>query len=731
MYNEKQFISDYNSLLVGYNLSPDQETAVKTISGPVLVSAGPGSGKTETLVARTLRLIIVDKVPPQSIVLTTFTRKAARQMLDRLSQRLIVLKSKYPKIPEIQRAELQGIRLGTVHSIAEELLSEVRSANFVGKTVIDEMQLQMLMLNTGNGQNVYCGNTHPLKIFNKTYFGKPLFGEGWVRRLSLLFNHLTEDRIDYKKLLKADPSGGQALLDAYAWYKTIMHDSRRLDFALLLDLLLYEIEQGNMDSFLKQIHYVMVDEYQDTNPIQEEIFFRLARNSNLCVVGDDDQSLYRFRGASVECMVSFPSECLTRFKTGHTGINLIENYRSHPSIVDFYEKYMNSQSSINAASYRLRSGGIPALVPKGAALSSAPAVLLAQGANEIEADNALIDIIVGLKHIVDDWSQVAILSPGVNEDRVRGVGYLANQLEKKRISVYNPRGKDMSDTVEVKALYGLISLVIDTADEWKIDLAGDYNKETRKWMGECRSEASNLVSTYPDVAKYLAAAHATISAAPKDTSFSIMNIVFHILNLTPFTDWATDIASSWRLAQASNWIEGYSLTPSPKTTNPALQNIFVDGGAVSDYHINRFYVLASQAISEGRTVEHEEEDEIVLRGYLSIMTFHQAKGLEFDIVIVRGLYSTNSPHARLAAVMHGFFAPLRIRPLPGGPGRDTLRDFDAFRSYFVAFSRAKHALILHDPDVWKGLPNERGYHGEDQANTRSIVRADPNMEVYR
>ena len=81
--------------------------------------------------------------------------------------------------------------------------------------------------------------------------------------------------------------------------------------------------------------------------------------------------------------------------------------------------------------------------------------------------------------------------------------------------------KDMSDTVEVKALYGLISLVIDTTDEWKIDLSVDHNKVTRKWIEECRAVASKLVRAHPDVANYLADAHATISAAPKDTSFSI------------------------------------------------------------------------------------------------------------------------------------------------------------------------------------------------------------------
>ena len=65
---------------------------------------------------------------------------------------------------------------------------------------------------------------------------------------------------------------------------------------------------------MNQIQYVLVDEYQDTNPIQEDIYFHLAKQTNICVVGDDDQALYRFRGASVECMVNFDAECISRWK---------------------------------------------------------------------------------------------------------------------------------------------------------------------------------------------------------------------------------------------------------------------------------------------------------------------------------------------------------------------------------------------------------------------------------
>jgi len=729
MYTESQFIADYNSLLPGYSLTGDQELALRTVSGPVLVSAGPGSGKTETLVARTLRLIIVDRVPPSSIVLTTFTRKAARQMLDRISQRLTELKLKFPAVAEIQSAELLGIRLGTIHSLAEEFLSDIRSPNFIGKTVIDEIQLQMLMLNTGNRNTVYCTNAHPLKQFNENSFGKPLFGEGWVRRLNHLFNHLTEDRIDLPAF-SGDP-GRDALLFAYEHYKTTMTNARRLDFALLLELLWSEINSGGLDEMIDSIQHVMVDEYQDTNPIQEDIFFGLARKSNLCVVGDDDQSLYRFRGASVECMVAFDPECKGRFGVHPTKINLLDNYRSHPGIVEFYESYMNSQPSINTGNFRLRPSGMPALVSKGKKLGSIPAVWLAQGADAKDADDKLVGFISGLMraNIIEDWSQVAILSPSVNESTANGVGYLVNELEILGIPVYNPRGKDMSETEEIMALYGIISSVIDTTDIWKVALAGDYNKETYQWVSDCRQIAQKLKAAHTDVAQYIAEAHSAISSASDDTSYSLMKIVFHILNLTPFVDWANDISSSWRLAQATNWIEGYTTTPSSRSNNPAYQNLFVSSGSISLIQVNGFYKLASQGIAEGRTVEHEEEDEVVIQGNLSVMTFHQAKGLEFDIVIVRGLRTRNSAHHRLPAIMHQYFASRRIRPVPAGPDVNTLRDFDSFRSYYVAFSRAKHVLVLHDPNTWKGVPNERGYHGQLQESTRDIVSKHPEMEV--
>lgn len=733
-YSVDDFICDYNSLLGGYSLTKSQEGAVRVVDGPVLISAGPGSGKTECLVARALRLLVVDGAPPESIVLTTFTRKAARQMLDRLSLRLGKLKQSRPDVPQITEVDLQGIHIGTVHSLAESMLADARTPNFMGVSVIDEIQLRMLLTNTGDKSNIYAGGNHPLRIFNQENFGKPPPFEGWVNRLTHLMNRVTEDQIDISEL---EASGGESLIDAYNWYREVMSESRRLDFALLLDMFLNEMNDGTMDTVLEPIKHVMVDEYQDTNPIQEDIFFSLANNTNLCVVGDDDQALYRFRGASVECMVNFDAECLKRWDLDPERFNIVENFRSHPRIVDLYETYMNSHASINSPGNRLRENGSPPLVAMGPGSSKEnpaflqPSVLLCQGAVQSEADEKLVDFIVELDSIVEDWKQIAILSPSVREDTKGGVGNLIRLLEDRGVPIYNPRGKNMAETEEVMALFGVISMVLDENSIYRDFLDPKYDSGTLGWIDACREMASELMDSYDQVRDYVEKGRADIANAPDKKSYPLLSVLFHVINLEPFAEWDRNPASAWRLAQATKWIEGYSLTPSSRTKNPAYRNLFVKDGEISRHQMNGFYNLACKTIFEERTVEHEEEDEYDVPGHISVMTIHQAKGLEFDIVISYGLCSRNSPSHRLPSVMHSFFAPIRQRPIPVNQSVDQLRDFDSFRSYYVAFSRAKHLLVLHDPDTWSGRPHQRGHLGMDKGNTRAYVTAMSDAEEYR
>lgn len=719
-YSADEFVSDYNTMLGDYSLTPVQADIVKFGPGPLLISAGPGSGKTECLVARALFLLLVVGIDPKSILMTTFTRKAARGMKDRLNDRLDRLKHKNPDVEHIQEATIQGMRIGTIHSLAEEILADARSTKFNGMMVVDEIPLKMLLQNQayqmGGGQyGPFARNTSDLRVYCDATFGG---SRDFTARLIQLYHHIVEDQIDLRKLVD---HGGLPLAKSYNEYRNLMDADKRLDFALLLELFLSELNAGALDSVVDQFEYVLVDEYQDTNPIQEDIFFGLARKKNLCVVGDDDQALYRFRGASVECMVNFVDECNNRWGVRAAKMNLVDNFRSHPRIVDFYEQYMNSHPILNQAHTRLRVNGNPPLGREGKIIAKHPALVLCQRADERQSDDALADLIAELCNdgIVDDPSQIAILSPTVNEATASGVGYLVRELESRGIPVYNPRGKDMARTEEVMNLFGMISLVIDSDGKYPSFLHNNYDADLILWIDEARNLAMTNASADKMSSDYLNAAHAAIATAPDEISYSLVGeIMVHILNLPTFHAYPEIPVSAWRLAKGTNWIEQYTMIPGKKNT-PAFQSVFVKKGEIAEYSLKKFYNLCCKSFFAGRTPEHEDEEEIVAPGHVSMMTIHQSKGLEFDVVVVRGLRRTNMQP--VSAIMHTFFAPFRARPIPVHLGNHELRDTDDFRGYYVAFSRAKHLLILHDPLTWSRVPHERGHIGHDANNTRAYV----------
>lgn len=718
-YSDADFIRDYNAALPGkFSLTGVQEGIVKFGPGPLLISAGPGSGKTECLVARALFLLLVVGMDPKAIMMTTFTRKAARGLKDRLNERLDILQKMNPKNQTIQDATIQGMRIGTIHSLAEEILADARSIEFNGMMVIDEIPLKMLLLN--QSRDPYRPAGHPLREFCKDTFG----GErDFTRQLISLYHHIIEDQIDLRKLVK---EGGVSLVKSYHEFRNMMKADKRLDFALLLELFLRELSNGTLDSVIDQIEYVLVDEYQDTNPIQEDIFFGLAKKKNLCVVGDDDQALYRFRGASVECMVNFESECKKRWNKKAKRMDLVDNFRSHPRIVDFYETYMNSHPVLNQKHTRLRVNGQPPLGQKGPTLASHPALTLCSKPDQTQTDDEIAKVIAEMiaTNVVQDPSQIAILSPTVDESTANGVGHLVRELESLGVPVYNPRGKDMVMTPEVMALFGMISHVIDPKAIYATELHDKHDKALIGWLDECRNQATAAMGADKDAADYMKKAHSAISKAPDDTAYALVGgIMIHILNLPTFSKIPHTPASAWRLAAATNWLEEYSLTPGKKNT-PAFQSVFVKKGQIAAGSLKKFYKIGCSAFFNGRTPEHEDEDQIVTPGHVSVMTIHQAKGLEFDVVVVRGIKVRNKP--RTTQKQHIFFAPLRSRPIKVHLTEEEMRDTDEFRAFYVAYSRAKHVLILHDPGHWKRIKWNRGYIDQDVAATHAYLTANPS-----
>jgi DNA helicase-2/ATP-dependent DNA helicase PcrA len=289
-------------------LNVSQYEAVKSTNGAYLVIAGAGSGKTRTLVYRVARLIELGN-DPASIILLTFTRKAAKQMLDRAA---ILLDNRCSKISG-----------GTFHSFANITLRKYAKAVDLdnGFTILDQ----------GDSEDVINLIRGQLKLgqLKKRFPNKATIFK------VLSFSANTERKVE--EIIEAEyPHFAEytdKILDIQKIYFSYKKKNNLLDYDdLLVYLRNFLLEAGPAaKSFLSTIKYIMVDEYQDTNKLQADIIRGLAQfNHNVMVVGDDSQSIYSFRGANFKNIMDFP-KLFNDVKV----ITLEENYRSTQEILNF------------------------------------------------------------------------------------------------------------------------------------------------------------------------------------------------------------------------------------------------------------------------------------------------------------------------------------------------------------------------------------------------------------
>jgi len=296
-------------------LNPQQLEAVTTLDGPVLVVAGAGSGKTRTLVYRVARLV-ESGVTPGQILLLTFTRKAAEEMLRRAGG-----------LVGGSCAQVSG---GTFHSFAHQCLRRFASDIGLapGFTILDRGDSEdVIGLVRGELQLDKKERRFPRKQTLAEIFSMAVNkGTTVVELVATAYPHLAEEMED--------------LLRVYARYTEFKEGKGLLDYDdLLVKLRNALATHAAFAAHLgRQYRYLMVDEYQDTNALQAEIVRLLAQShDNVMVVGDDAQSIYRFRGADFRNILDFPN-----LFPGTRVITLDQNYRSTPPILDLANEIINS-----------------------------------------------------------------------------------------------------------------------------------------------------------------------------------------------------------------------------------------------------------------------------------------------------------------------------------------------------------------------------------------------------
>jgi len=284
-------------------LNPPQREAVLTTEGPVLMLAGAGTGKTAALTARLAHLIATRRAWPSEILAVTFTNKAAREMKERVAR--------------IVGDAAEGVPwLGTFHSTAARMLR--RHAELVG------LHSNYTILDTDDQLRVLKQLIQAAGLDEKRWPARLLAGliDRWKNR------GLTPDQVDAGESEAFAHGKGKAL---YADYQARLRTLNACDFGdLLLHMLtIFTQHRDVLEGYQQRFHYILVDEYQDTNTAQY-LWLRLLaqQRKNICCVGDDDQSIYSWRGAEVANILRFEKDF-----PGAVIIRLEQNYRSTPEIL--------------------------------------------------------------------------------------------------------------------------------------------------------------------------------------------------------------------------------------------------------------------------------------------------------------------------------------------------------------------------------------------------------------
>ena len=298
------------------DLNPQQREAVQTLDGPVLLLAGAGTGKTRVVTCRVAHLIAIG-VSPASILAVTFTNKAAREMRERVNTL-------------VPPAAAAAVTIGTFHSVCSRLLRQhIRKLGYSPRFSISGDAYQLGLIRTIMAELGYIGDGRDPRAWLSA-----------ISKAKCALRSPDDLRTDNDTRAVAE------LADVYELYARRMQQMDLLDFDDLLVLVqrLWEERPEILAEHRERFRYLLVDEYQDTNHIQFKIVADLAgERANICVVGDDDQSIYGWRGAEVANILQFES----RFP-GTRVIRLEQNYRSTSTILEAANQLISHNNARHA-----------------------------------------------------------------------------------------------------------------------------------------------------------------------------------------------------------------------------------------------------------------------------------------------------------------------------------------------------------------------------------------------
>ncbi|EJP04096.1 UvrD-helicase domain-containing protein [Leptospira interrogans] len=607
---DSSFLSDLNE---------EQKKAVLQVNGPVLILAGAGSGKTRVITHRIANLLINHGI--NRICAVTFTNKAAAEMVERV-------KKIVPFLPA-------NVQIKTFHSLCLYILR--REASFFGfdngftiyDTTLQESLLKQVIKDLSLDPKFYKPST--LGNYISGLKDKMLSPESYLEK---------EGRNDFSKAVSA----------IYKEYEKRKDANYAFDFGDLIwkTVQLFQKSSDAISKYRHKWEYVMVDEYQDTNKVQYELVLLLAgEKRNLCVVGDDDQSIYSWRGADIGNILNFEKDF-----PESVVIKLEENYRSTSNII-------LAASNVISNNTQRKEKEIFTNNPEGAP------VVLNEFENESEEAHGVITRIRSAYSGGTEYKNIAIFYRTNSQSR-----YFEEALRNVGIPYKIFGGFRFFDRAEIKDLIAYLNVVSNPLDS--VSLLRIINYPPRG-IGDSGVEKIREFSLEKGISilEVLGQEDIPLKKAAKSKGKELYNLFCDLIEKSEKGLSPSEIALE--LLNRSG-LMSHLKDEGTEESVARLENLQELVNSIEEYEKNSDSPSLEEYLNQISLIT-SEEDSKELTDYVNLMTVHNAKGLEFEVVFLSGLEEGTFPHSMSLEESH-------------------FGDEEERRLFYVALTRAREELFL-------------------------------------
>ncbi|OFJ79578.1 DNA helicase PcrA [Staphylococcus sp. HMSC056G08] len=575
------------------NMNTEQSEAVRTTEGPLLIMAGAGSGKTRVLTHRIAYLLDEKGVSPYNVLAITFTNKAAREMKER--------------VEKLVGEEAQVIWMSTFHSMCVRILR--RDADRIGIernfTILDPTDQKSVIKDVLKTENIDSKRYDP-RMF-----------------LSAISNMKNELKTVEDAEIEATDFMSDMMARVYAGYQRQLSRNEALDFddLIMTTINLFKRVPDVLEYYQNKFQYIHVDEYQDTNRAQYTLVKLLAdKFKNLCVVGDSDQSIYGWRGADIQNILSFEED----YPNART-IFLEQNYRSTKVI-------LNAANEVIKNNTERKPKGLWTANQEGKKIN----YYQAQSESD-EAQYVVKEIIRQQRENNKSFNDIAILYRTNAQSRV-----LEETFMKSNIPYTMVGGHKFYDRKEIKDLLSYLRLIANSNDD--ISLQRIINVPKRG-IGPSSVEKIQAYARQNDLSMFDALAEADFIGLTKKVTKQAIDFYTLISNLIQEQEFLEVSEIVEEVLNKSGYKEMLERDQTLEARS-RLENIEEFMSVPMDYEKNT--PLEEQSLINFLTDLSlvADIDEADIENGVTLMTMHSAKGLEFPVVFIMGMEESIFPHIR-------------------------------------------------------------------------------------